>query len=342
MSDRELLLGSIAETIHDYRQGHIAEPTLDHVDRWIRQFDEEVQLPLLREVAHTLNRTYITRENALDFLRGLLSNESLAGTDPALFWRSVNFLKIQQYGHSQQELLGIFDALLQETFGFGIAECRSETGPYIYLDDVLFSGDRASSDLTAWIADAPEQAQVHVIVMAFHRFGQWSCHKKLKELASEKSKKIDFQFWRLFEIENRKTYKDSSEILWPAILPDDPELANYINSPAFGKVAHVPRMAGPAPAEIFSSEEGRQLLEREFLRAGIRIRGFCAQPRNKLRPLGYGPFGLGFGALTVSFRNCPNNCPLAFWWGDPMMPQRHPLSRWYPLLPRQAYGAGDF
>lgn len=26
----------------------------------------------------------------------------------------------------------------------------------------------------------------------------------------------------------------------------------------------------------------------------------------------------------VTFRNCPNNCPLAFWVGDP----------WYPLFPR--------
>ncbi len=33
---------------------------------------------------------------------------------------------------------------------------------------------------------------------------------------------------------------------------------------------------------------------------------------------------LGFGSLVVTFRNCPNNAPLALWVGDP----------WYPLFPR--------
>ena len=34
---------------------------------------------------------------------------------------------------------------------------------------------------------------------------------------------------------------------------------------------------------------------------------------------------LGFGSLVVTFRNCPNNAPLALWAGDP----------WYPLFPRR-------
>jgi hypothetical protein len=33
---------------------------------------------------------------------------------------------------------------------------------------------------------------------------------------------------------------------------------------------------------------------------------------------------LGFGSLIVTFRNCPNNAPLAFWVDSP----------WYPLFPR--------
>lgn len=34
---------------------------------------------------------------------------------------------------------------------------------------------------------------------------------------------------------------------------------------------------------------------------------------------------LGFGSMLVTFRNCPNNSPLALWAGDP----------WYPLFPRK-------
>lgn len=33
---------------------------------------------------------------------------------------------------------------------------------------------------------------------------------------------------------------------------------------------------------------------------------------------------LGFGSLIVTFSNCPNNAPLAFWVDSP----------WYPLFPR--------
>jgi hypothetical protein len=33
---------------------------------------------------------------------------------------------------------------------------------------------------------------------------------------------------------------------------------------------------------------------------------------------------LGFGSLIVTYRNCPNNAPLALWVDHP----------WYPLFPR--------
>jgi len=40
MSERSDLLKSIANTIKDYRAGEIAEATPEHVDRWVKQFDE--------------------------------------------------------------------------------------------------------------------------------------------------------------------------------------------------------------------------------------------------------------------------------------------------------------
>ena len=87
----------------------------------------------------------------------------------------------------------------------------------------------------------------------------------------------------------------------------------------------------------FSSEQGRSLLEREFLLAGIRIRNLAQQPADIVRPLGWGPFGLGSGSTLVTFRNCPNNAPLALWWGDPRAPQGHPFREWFPLFPRTTH-----
>ena len=76
---------------------------------------------------------------------------------------------------------------------------------------------------------------------------------------------------------------------------------------------------------IFSSDEARQLLEEEFLKAGVRIRQMCPNLNKYQRPLGNMLLEtLGFGSLIVTFRNCPNNAPLALWAGDP----------WHPLFPR--------
>jgi hypothetical protein len=79
------------------------------------------------------------------------------------------------------------------------------------------------------------------------------------------------------------------------------------------------------PAGIFSSEAGRYLLEEQFLIAGVKIRNMCPNLPLAARPLGHmNLVTLGFGSLIVTYRNCPNNAPLALWARDP----------WYPLFSR--------
>jgi len=124
-------------------------------------------------------------------------------------------------------------------------------------------------------------------------------------------------------VENRNHYRNESEVLWPAAIPDDADLKAYMADER--KFPFKPRApGGTLENPIFSSEQGRQVIEREFLLAGMRIRGFSQNPSRALRPLGFSPFGLGFGSMIVTYRNCPNNSPLALWAGDP----------WYALLPR--------
>ena len=76
---------------------------------------------------------------------------------------------------------------------------------------------------------------------------------------------------------------------------------------------------------FFSSDAGRQVLEQEFLKAGVRIREGNRNLGEFQRPLGNMMLDtIGFGSLIVTFRNCPNNAPLALWAGNP----------WYPLFRR--------
>src|SRR5690606_34817281 len=117
------LLNSIASTIGDYRKGEVPAPTSEHVDRWIKQFDTEVQLPMLREIDHVLKKTYFSRDRVVSFLRGLVKTKKLVGDNPCAYWQGVTFLDIQQGGNSQTEMTELFSELLSETCGFGIAEC---------------------------------------------------------------------------------------------------------------------------------------------------------------------------------------------------------------------------
>jgi len=333
MSERSDLLKSIASTTKDYREGEVSAPTPEHVDRWVKQFDEKVQLPLLRELDHVFKTTYRTKARVSKFLSKLVKNKDLAGPDPCTFWAKVHFLRIQQNGHSQEEMLDLFGECLKSECGINIRDCGKDGGDYIYIDDVIFSGNRVGNDLEAWIKnDAPAKAKVHVIVAALHTMGDYFVEKRLYKAIKDSGKKIEITYWRAHEVENRKSYKDDSEVLWPTTIPDDPAVKAYAAQPH--KFPFEPRKPG-GKLGPFSSEDGRQLLERELLVAGVHIREMSKNPKDILRPLGFSPFGLGFGSMLITFRNCPNNCPLALWWGDPDATSG-PF-HWYPLLPRKTY-----
>lgn len=337
MSRKDLLV-SIANTIADYRLGEIAKADPAHVERWVRQFSKDAQDAFLQEIDHTLKKTYFSRDGVIRFLSDkVICSKNLAGADFCAFWPTATFLSIQQNGESQQSMLELFDGVLKKTCKVSAKKCGAAGGPFIYLDDVVFTGSRVGSDLERWIAeDAPKSAKVHVITMAVHTLGEWQAGNRLKEAAKKAGKGIEVKFWCSRRIENRKSNKDDSEVLWPTELPPVKAVTDYAAQDQ--KFPYIPRKPGGKLAEsVFSSEKGRALLEQEFLIAGVKIRGYCANPKPIMRPLGFSAFGLGFGSTIATFRNSPNNSPLAIWWGDPTANASHPLSKWYPLLPRKTY-----
>lgn len=337
MTEREQLLESIASTTADYRKGEVPAPTSGHVDRWIMQFDQDAQMPLLRELDHVLTRTYFARGEVSQFFSNQIERDEIAGNPPRDYWRRAYFLDIQENGHSQVEIRKIFGEALKAQVSLEIEKCGADGGDYIYLDDVLFTGGRVGTDLSSWVADnAPAKGIVHVLVIAAHRLGEWKCKERLASAAESAGKDLCFRFWAALRVENRMKYRSRSEVLWPTELPDDAALKAYLAEEK--KFPFEPRVpGGKLEHQIFSSEDGRQILERELLLAGMRIRSFSQNPSKALRPLGFSPFGLGFGSMIVTHRNCPNNCPLALWWGDPEASSSHPLSKWYPLFPRKTY-----
>ena len=327
MSDRSGLLDELASMISDYREGEINRPTPARVDRWIRQFPENAQVPMLRELNHVLKETYYTGASVLAFIESLIGHEKIVGADPIAFWRASTVLNIQRGGHSQNDMLEILETALTAKYGLTLADCAG-TGPtYVYIDDGLYSGSRITDDLRNWIEkDAPGEASVIVIVIAGHTYGEFITKRRLRDAAELAGKSIQFNFLATRWFENRKARRDASDVLWPTELPDDEAVGDYLAIPS--KFPFEPRPAG-GPLGVFSSEPARQLLERELLIVGARIREAYANPTPSMRPLGYSSFGLGFGTLVVMHRNCPNNAPLPLWWG---------LDEWYPLFPRKVHG----
>ncbi|CAM8824560.1 hypothetical protein WL28_22775 [Burkholderia ubonensis] len=336
MSERDDLLAAVANTISSYRTAEIVVPTPAHVDTWLNQFTPASQLPFLREFAHVIAQRYLSRAGVTTFLEGLAGNAALVGQDPVDFWRKANVLQIQANGQSQNEMVALLADVLMRRYGVAGHECGREKNVFIYLDDILFTGNRVATDLEAWIRNAaPNAATLHIVLVAFHTSGQYYLStNRLKKAVDASGKAIKINYWRAVELENRNAYRDRSDVLWPAVLPGAPEVQQYL--PKQGRFPIELRPPGNQQQSIFSSEAGRQVLESEFLIAGAKILAKTTNPKEVIRPLGFGMFGLGFGSTVVTYRNCPNNCPLALWWGEPG--SCNPAMQWYPLLPRKTYG----
>ncbi|MCH8476181.1 MAG: hypothetical protein LAT55_13250 [Opitutales bacterium] len=317
MAGRDDLLASIAATTADYREADGEAPTPERVERWINQFDAAVQLPILHEMDHVLKQTYFSRDGTRKFLAELFQTEKLVGEDPCSFWNGVKFLDIQGGGASQKEMLALFSKVLEKQCGFEAADCGETPHAFVYLDDAIFTGNRVRRDLETWIAEqAPAEAKVHIITIALHSGGHYYADGKIKVAARAAGKSIDLTWWRAIKLEDRRAHTTTSDVLRPVAIPDDEGVKAYVAAmrwpPNLRTAGHV------GGNGIFSSDVGRQLLETELLKAGVRIREMCPHLNQYQRPLGNMILDtLGFGSLIVTFRNCPNNAPLALWAGDP-------------------------
>lgn len=326
--DRTALLSSIADTVSDYRQQEIAQPDVNHVERWVAQFDEVVQISILQEMDYLLKRTYFSRKQVESFLAGLVGLDKLVGDNPCEFWKTTGLLDIQRNGRSQRELLEMFDGILRKKCGIGIKDCSAHSGNYVYLDDAIFTGNTLSGDMSSWLKDAPQETHLTVIVMGVHTQGEAYAKRAIATDFRTSGKDIRIDCWRAINLENFRDERNRSDVFWPSQVPNDPATTAYVQK--LTNAGHPPllRDAGRmGQTKVFSAENGRDILEQAFLKAGARIREQNSQLNMYQRPLGNSVLQtLGFGAAIVTFRNCPNNCPLAFWVGTP----------WYPLFPRKA------
>lgn len=323
----ERLCAAIAETLSDYRAGEIRARTPTDVERWVDQFDSGVRVPLLCEVDHILRKSYLSRVRVERFLSGLLVHEPMVGPDPSVFWRSAQFLMLQTEGRSQAEMLGMFGALLENAFGFSIDDCGNPPASFVYLDDGVFSGNRVLNDLRPWVREiAPPTSRLDIVAMIVHSGAKKYVGNEIDLTARQAGKEVLLHWRAGCKPDNART-STTSDVLRPTSLPEDEGVRAYAAElEGLGYPVQLRLDRGTGSLGLFSSADSRHLLEQELLKAGIRLRERCLYFNGNQRPLGnWALKTLGFGTMFATYRNCPNNAPLALWAGDP----------WIPLLPRR-------
>lgn len=337
MSNQEAC-NKIAEIIADYRDGEFGNYDSSHVEKWVAQFDEDEQEIVLLETLRVLKRNYFTNEKFSKFVSALIDSNSVYKVEKDDYWRRVSLLDIQKNGSSQDELNEVLVNAITDQYEIDDLVGK-ESNEFIYLDDFIFSGNRLFSDMRDWITDvAPKKCRVCVITIGWFIYGQWKTKQRLEDIAKEQEKDIKFSFisYTRFRLENRLYRKDYSEVFWPtdSIISLD-GYDDWLQSENFEPKY---RCKNEAKNRIFSTPR-REEYEKIIFKYGLKILTFSAQNSGVVKPLGYSTFrGFGFGSTVFSFRNCPNNNPLVFWWGDPEADSSHPFSKWYPLLQRKTYG----
>lgn len=290
--ERQKLCESVADTIKSYRQGEITQRTADDVDRWLSQFTPANQLAFIREFAHVIEHTFATRDDFAKYLDMLLVEPKLVGDNARKFWSGVTILNIQKEGNSQSDMIQLLQQRSVEQFGIE-AGSHPDSNEYIYLDDFIFTGGRVKQDLADWVNyKAPASGVLHIIVIARHR-GSYQLKDDIQALFQCSGKDFEVNIWNEENlwIENRKTYRNKANVLWPVSYPDEPVIAAFIgglptNKPFF------PRTPLPQTVWPFSTEYGRQILEKEFLLAGIRILNRCSSVKANMKPLGFSFLGI--------------------------------------------------
>lgn len=148
------------------------------------------------------------------------------------------------------------------------------------------------------------------------------------------SRNVEFTLFFALNVENRRSEKTNSTILWPSHLSQGDAFNWYVEQLPPNTQFELRTLPSRSSTRFFSSEARREVVEQAFLDAGSEIYRFPTQRDARMRPLGYSRFdGFGFGTLAATYLNCPNNAPLALWWGNATGVGT--LGRWYPLMERR-------
>ena len=329
----EKVINKIAEKLSDYKYPPAEGMNSEHVSKWIKQFAVEDRRFILDETLYLLNAGYLSESQYQRKIKAIARSEK-----NAKFFRYAGFLDIQKKGSSQKELL----KSLYETVGikFNIVTESStqdevnKFDTFVYIDDVSFSGEKAIKSISNFVLKFNlRDIKFNVYFFSSHTLSDYNIKRRLEYIFKDRNIFVHVKNGGMREVENRKSRSAQSGVFWPRKYSvDTPE--KFEECELYKGVFR----DGYASSDSFRNEASRDRFESILTKVGFNILLHRKTPSEVLKPLGFSTFdGLGFGGTTFTYRNCPNNVPLDFWWGDYEPTGAPALDCWYPLMKRNGY-----
>lgn len=332
---------NIANILSDYENNHF---TSEHILDWVSQFNPPDQAFVLEELQNIFQKTYYSKAKCTQILKLYIEKwiKVFKYPDVPTFIAETVFLKLQPDHKSQCELLNLLDEILVKLYNCNLRSSGRVAKQYIYLDDVLSTGQTIGRNFNEWFNLSNEfdktktnfhylkdkQIKIHVCLLCGHSWGIYNTkYGLIKNIGIEVEAILHIQAYYIIE-NNIKQYNPKLNNMIP-VDNQDPVIHEYLNSlKAVSKLEHAFRLSTqPHEENLFSSSVARNRLETLFLTKGIEILSRVGELRvEQIRPLGYTVKShktFGLGTLFFTYRNIPNNSPIVFWWGN---------NNWRPLF----------
>ncbi|WP_146191043.1 phosphoribosyltransferase-like protein [Sphingobacterium athyrii] len=332
---------NITNILSDYENNHF---TSEHVLDWVSQFNAPDQGFVLEELQNIFQKTYYSKAKCAQILKLYIEQwiKVFKYPDVPTFIAETVFLKLQPDHKSQCELLNLLDEILVKFYNCNLGSSGLVAKQYIYLDDVLSTGQTIGRNFNEWFNLSNEfdktktnfhylkdkQIKIHVCLLCGHSWGIYNTkYGLIKNIGIEVEAILHIQAYYIIE-NNIKQYNPKLNNMIP-VDNQDPVIHEYLNSlKAVSKSEHAFRLSTqPHEENLFSSTVARNRLEILFLTKGIEILSRVGELRvEQIRPLGYTVKShktFGLGTLFFTYRNIPNNSPIVFWWGN---------NNWRPLF----------
>lgn len=300
---------------------------------WIEQFEQSSRVALLEALTRTLSRTFIRRTDIETYFCDSVTNQN--------FWDNVYLVNSPGYGGQSGQIFTDFVAQsVKNQFSISLFDDRElswlNSDSHILIDDAIFSGNRALKDYrNDWLnwksiridsLGGRHERHLRLFVWSYlrHRSGEDRIRNVLTEEAQRRGITVSVTFRSKLVYEDRTERAHVSDVLWPRQTSDNSSGSRTEEE------RHALRPDAFTKSQVFDSARSRHILEDQLLSAGNDI--ISRFNNTYWTPLGLGRPPFGFGSLSVSYRNCPNNAPLALWWST---------QNWCPLFPRDVYASRE-